>query len=254
MGLHRELARDGATSVASEQSASAEVGVELALVAVAGRAAARSSSDASGSSAICCGEARRARPGRWRDRYRSSSDSAACGRPERAAAGGSAGSARGVRRVRGRVERRVLDRVAHPDHALVAVRLDVDQRAAVLEPELAVQRIVHLVVHVHVLVHEADVELQRLHDRGHVVALDAHEAAHAVRVHRARAHPEVDRDLVQVVERPARDDRLRQRRLVREHAEEHVLVGDREQLVAGKAGEGGDHVRTVAFLREVCDA
>jgi hypothetical protein len=134
------------------------------------------------------------------------------------------------------------------------VRLEIDQRAAMLEPELTVQRIVHLVVHEHVLVHEADVELQRLHDRGDVVAFDAHEAAHTVRVHRARTHPEIDRDLVEVVERPARDDRLRQRCLVREHAEEHVLVDDREQPVAGKAVEGRAHARTVALRREVCDA
>ena len=38
---------------------------------------------------------------------------------------------------RGGVERRVLDLVAHPDHLLLAHRLDVHQRAAVRQPELA---------------------------------------------------------------------------------------------------------------------
>ena len=43
-----------------------------------------------------------------------------------------------VGRARGRVERRVLDVVAHAVHEVLAHRLDVHERAAVVEPELAV--------------------------------------------------------------------------------------------------------------------
>ena len=61
-------------------------------------------------------------------------------------------------------------------------------------------RVVHLVLHVHILVNETDVELQRLHDRGHVVAGDAHQRAHAMGVDGARAHPQIDRDVIEIVE------------------------------------------------------
>ena len=57
-----------------------------------------------------------------------------------------------VGRARGRVERRVLDVVAHAVHELLAHRLDVHQRTAVVEPELAVLRVVDLVLEVHELV------------------------------------------------------------------------------------------------------
>ena len=95
-----------------------------------------------------------------------------------------------IRRVGSCIERRVFDRVAHADNSRLAEGLDVEEGAAVFEPELSVQRVVHLVVHVHVLVNETDVELQRLHDRRHIVAFNPHEAPHAMRVDRARAHAE----------------------------------------------------------------
>ena len=115
-------------------------------------------------------------------------------------AGESAGSARGFVASAVASNVGIFDVVTHPDHTLLAERLGVEQRAAVVEPELAVLVVAHGVRHVHVLMHKTHVELQRLHDRGDVVALDAHECAHAVRIDGARAHPEVDGDVVHLVE------------------------------------------------------
>jgi hypothetical protein len=146
-----------------------------------------------------------------------------------------------VRRVCRRIERRVFDRVAHADDPRLAEGLDVEESAAMLEPEFSVHRVVHLVVHVHVLVDETDVELECLHDGGNVITFDPHEAPHAVRVHRARSHPQIDRDLVEIVEGSAGDECLRQRRLVREHAQQHVFVHDGQQLFAVSISGGLRH-------------
>ena len=53
-------------------------------------------------------------------------------------------------------------------HVVRAHRLDIDQRAAVVEVELAVPRVVHGVAEVHELRRSADVELEPLEDRDHV--------------------------------------------------------------------------------------
>ena len=74
---------------------------------------------------------------------------------------------------RGGVEGRVLDVVAHAADVVLAHRLDVEQRAAVVEVELAVPAVVHGVAEVHELRRRADVELQALEDRDDVVALVA---------------------------------------------------------------------------------
>ena len=74
---------------------------------------------------------------------------------------------------RGGVERRVLDVVAHAADVVLAHRLDVQQRAAVVEVELAVPAVVHGVAEVHELRRRADVELQALEDRDDVDALVA---------------------------------------------------------------------------------
>ena len=95
----------------------------------------------------------------------------------------------------GRVERRVLDVVAHRDDVLLPHRLDVHQRAAVVEVELAVPAVVHGVAEVHELRRRPDVELQPLEDRDHVVALVAERPLHPRRVDRRCRHPLVDGDL-----------------------------------------------------------
>ena len=72
---------------------------------------------------------------------------------------------------RGGVEGGVLDVVAHAADVVLAHRLDVEQRAAVVEVELAVPAVVHGVAEVHELRRRADVELQALEDRDDVDAL-----------------------------------------------------------------------------------
>ena len=65
----------------------------------------------------------------------------------------------GVGRHRGSVKRRIFDGVAHPEDVLVAHRLHVEQRAAVVEVEFAVPAVVDGVAEVHELRRRADVEL-----------------------------------------------------------------------------------------------
>ena len=76
----------------------------------------------------------------------------------------------GIHRLHGRVEGGVLDVMAHRDDARLAPRLDVGEGAAVVEPEVALLVVDHFVVHVHVLVREPGIHLQRLEDRRDVVA------------------------------------------------------------------------------------
>ena len=100
----------------------------------------------------------------------------------------------------GGVEGGVLDVVAHRHHVVLAHRLDVHERAAVVEVELAVPRVVHGVAEVHELRRGADVELQALEDRDDVAAtLDlgrvAEGALHAAGVDGGGAGPLLDGDL-----------------------------------------------------------
>ena len=100
-----------------------------------------------------------------------------------------------VGRHRGGVERRVLDVVAHAADVVLAHRLDVEQRAAVVKVEFAVPAVVHGVAEVHELRRGADVELQALEDGEHVVALVLQRLLHPPGVDRAGAHPLLDGDL-----------------------------------------------------------
>ena len=96
---------------------------------------------------------------------------------------------------RGGVERGVLDVVAHAVDVVLAHRLDVQQRAAVVEVELAVPAVVHGVAEVHELRRRADVELQALEDRDDVDALVLQRLLHPLGVERAGRRPLLDRDL-----------------------------------------------------------
>jgi hypothetical protein len=121
--------------------------------------------------------------------------------------------------------------VAHADDARLAVRLDVHERAAVIQPEGAVLLVGELVADAHVLVHEADVELEPLHDRPDAVALDTHELSHPGGVGRAGAEPLVDGDVVDGVDPGAHGD-LRHQRPVDQMADHHVLENHRDELVS----------------------
>jgi hypothetical protein len=107
------------------------------------------------------------------------------------------------------------------------------------QPELAAALVLQLVADVHVLVREANVELERLHDRADAVALDAHQPPHAARVDRRRAHPLVDRDRVDLRHAARRDRDLRHQRAVEEMAHMHALERDRQQPLARQGFERG---------------
>ena len=104
-----------------------------------------------------------------------------------------------IGRHRGGVECRIFDGVAHTEDVLVAHRLYVQQRAAVVELELAVPAVVDGVAEVHELRRSADIELQALEDGGHVVALEVQRPLHALGVDRAGAGPLLDGDLHHLV-------------------------------------------------------
>ena len=133
-----------------------------------------------------------------------------------------------VGRAGGRVEGGVLDVVAHPVHELLAHRLDVHQRAAVVEPELAVLRVVDLVPEVHELMRRADVELDVLEDRRDVAVAEVQRALRAQRVERARGHPLLDRDVEHVLARVPREHE-RDADAVLEMAVEQVLATERRE-------------------------
>ena len=97
-----------------------------------------------------------------------------------------------IRRPPGRVERGVLDVVAHRDDRLLAHRLDVHQRPAVVQVERAVVVVLHGHAEVHELGRCADVELHALEGDLDRVPFEAEEPLHAPRVDRARTHPLVD--------------------------------------------------------------
>ena len=91
---------------------------------------------------------------------------------------------------------------------------------------------------------EADVELQRLHDRRDVVALDPHEAPHARRVDGARPHPLLDAELRHLLWWQASfEDEHRRRGLDGDEPAEHVLMGDRQQLVSLEFSQLSDRRR-----------
>jgi hypothetical protein len=96
---------------------------------------------------------------------------------------------------RGGVEGGIFDVVAHAAHVVLAHRLDVEQRPAMVELELAVPAVVDGVAEVHELRRGADVELQALEDRDDVVALVTQRLLHPLGVDRAAAHPLLDGDL-----------------------------------------------------------
>src|SRR5271168_711318 len=100
-----------------------------------------------------------------------------------------------VGRYRCGVERRILDGVAHTEDVLVAHRLHVEQRTAMVEVELAVPAVVNGVTKIHELRRSANVELQTLENGGHVDALVVQSALHAFGVDRAGAGPLFDGDL-----------------------------------------------------------
>ena len=92
------------------------------------------------------------------------------------------------------VERRILDGVAHRAHRRLAVLLDLEERAAAHQPERAALVALEVVVHVHVLMREPDIELEALEDRAHAGAGETHAGLHPAGVDRAGAHPLLDRD------------------------------------------------------------
>ena len=131
----------------------------------------------------------------------------------------------------GRVERRVFDVVAHRHHEVLAHRLDVEERAARLQPELAVAAVDQVVANIHVLVREPDVELEPLEDGVHVGTDEVEGALHALRVDGARAHPLEDGDLLTLVlaEVEVHPAEAGAREQEREH---HVLASQVGQLLA----------------------
>ena len=137
-----------------------------------------------------------------------------------------------VRGQRGRVERRVLDRVAHAAHPLVAHRLDVHQRAAVVEPELAVLVVDHLHPEVHELRRRADVDLDVLEDHLGGGAAEAEQLLRAHRVDRRRRHPLVDRDLLRLLPFEALLVEERDADAVLEVAVEQPFAQEHRELVA----------------------
>ena len=106
---------------------------------------------------------------------------------------------------RGGVERRVLDVVAHAPDVVLAHRLDVEQRAAVVQVELAVPAVVHGVAEVHELRRGADVELQALEDGDDVDALVLQRLLHPLGVERAGRRPLLDGDLQHLLAAETRD-------------------------------------------------
>ncbi len=102
----------------------------------------------------------------------------------------------GVDRLRRHVERAVLNVVAHVGDHGVAEGLGVHERAAVGQLEVAVRLVDQLVVHVHVVVREAGVELEHLEDGRDAVPLDVHDLAQPVAVDRAGAGPLLDGQLL----------------------------------------------------------
>ena len=101
----------------------------------------------------------------------------------------------GVRSRGGGVEGGVLDVVAHGLHVVRAHGLDVHQRSAVDQPELAVVVIGDHVPEVHELGGRADIDLHPLEDGLHRVALETQRLLHAPGIDGARTPPLFDGDV-----------------------------------------------------------
>jgi hypothetical protein len=142
-----------------------------------------------------------------------------------------------VRRQGRGVERGVLDVVAHPHHVLLAHRLDVHERAAVRQLELAVVTIAHGEAEVHELWRRADVELQTLEHGRDVVAVEAQRALHPLCVDGARAHPLLDGDVAHAVG-PERQQHVREAGSVDQVARQQELGHEHRELLSGKLLEG----------------
>ena len=147
----------------------------------------------------------------------------------------------------GGVEGGVLDVVAHAAHVVLAHRLDVEQRAAVVEVELAVGLVVHGVAEVHELGGSADLELHPLEDRGDAGALEAEGALHAAGVDRAGRRPLLDGDLGHAGG-AERADAVRHPGAVDEVPGEQQLGHEHGELLAGQLGVATRH-RTSARTR-----
>ena len=145
---------------------------------------------------------------------------------------------RAVRGGRRRVEGRVFDVVTHElDGLLVARLFDVEEGAAVAEPELAVLGRVQSELEVHELLRRSYLELDSLEDRLDRVALEAEEALHALRVDGACAHPLFDSGTDEAVGALLHPDE-RLAAAIEEVADQQVLVPEPNQCGAREVGEG----------------
>ena len=93
----------------------------------------------------------------------------------------------------GGIEGRVLDVVTHRHDVLLPHRFNVDERPAMVQPELSGVLRVELVAEVHELRRRSDVELHPFENALDGVALETQESLHPLGVDRAGTHPLVDR-------------------------------------------------------------
>lgn len=133
------------------------------------------------------------------------------------------------------VEGRVLDVVAHRHHVVGAHRFDIHQRAAVVEPELAVVVIGDQEPEVHELRRSADIDLQPLEDGLDGVPFESQRLLHATGVDRARPHPLLDGDVPHDVA-AERTDEVGHAGPVDQVAGQQVLRRQSGQLLLGQPG------------------
>lgn len=134
-----------------------------------------------------------------------------------------------------RVEGGVLDVVAHRHHEFLAHRLDIGQRATVIEPELAVIVVVDPEPEVHELRRRADIELQPLEDGLDAVAGEAKGPLHPAGVDRAGQLPLLDGHRRHPL--PAEGgDSVRHPGPIDEVTTQQQLGDQRGQLVPGQPG------------------
>ena len=112
-----------------------------------------------------------------------------------------------------------------------------------VEPELAVLRVVDLVLEVHELMGRADVELDVLEDRRDVAVAEVERALRAQRIERARGHPLLDRDVEHVLAGVLREHE-RDADAVLEVAVEQVLAAERREHLPREVGEADGRDRT----------
>jgi hypothetical protein len=135
-----------------------------------------------------------------------------------------------------RVEGRILDVVAHASDEALAHGLDVHQRAAVGQPELAVAGVGDTIAEVHELMWGTDVELDALEDGRDVVPREAERALHALGVDGARPQPLVDRHVTHRVRAVATQD-LRYARPVLKMTGQHVFAREVHQRSSREIGQ-----------------